>query len=68
MNGLPRAPSVSCGTIDPLLEATEADDVSAGFDADAHLVAIVGAGEHQAVDAGADQAAQDRARLGNRFQ
>jgi hypothetical protein len=42
----------------PLLELAEADDEAAWFQADAHFVAIVGAVEHQAMYARADESAR----------
>ena len=51
--------------IDPLLKFAETDHVATRFQTHTHFVAIVGAIEHQAMDAGADQAAKDGGWFGD---
>lgn len=53
------------GAIDPLLEFSETHHIASRFQAHAHFVPIIGAIEHEAVDTRADQAAENRAVLGD---
>lgn len=51
--------------INPLLEALQADHILRGFDANPHLVAIVGAGQMEAMSGRADGGSENQVRLGD---
>jgi hypothetical protein len=50
-----------------MLKLSEADDIPTGLNAHAHLVSVVRAREHKAVNRGADQSSKDRIGLSNRL-
>ena len=57
--------ALGLGAEDEVLEAAEAEQVLRRFDADAHLVAVVGPRVGEAVDDRADGRAQDQPALGD---
>jgi len=54
------------GAVDPVFESDEAERGFGRFDRDRHLVAVILALDHEAVDRGADQAADDAPLLRDR--
>lgn len=53
--------------VHPLFEVSETYDEPPRLEADTHLIAIISARQHEAVDAGAHEAAQDCVRFGHRW-